>query len=755
MQHDDKGVRDRFRATRWAAALSGGLTLATGLAVTAGWALRLPRVIEPRPGWGGMVLATSVGMLLSGAGLLAALLEDQKLAARLQISLGTILVLLAGIFSFDTVANSNLGADLPALHAQLMPNDPSPGRMAPNTALCFIFFGLALGFWGHGRKAGVVRTLAGAILVIAGLGFAGYCIGMRFLNEWYTSSGLVEMALPTSVNMMLLAIGLWSIASSRAGTAGEEAEASALRTILGDATALLLVTAIAVAVVAIGFLQTTVFRYTADQLSEVAHNDRDLIGLALDHRSERAAVASSGEWLPGAMRAWDRSGGGGAEAKATMLAFSEILLRHGFSGVRYRGASGRMLQIGAWVEDSSIHAPLRYVVAGELIWRERYYLATHVPIRDARGVAGEMLAQQPMPMLDRVVKEGNRRGATGALLLCARPVKGDFAACFPMRTEASPFGMDLVRQAHPAGASPQSPQQADPKAREPLPMALALAGGSGTILTRDYRGRPVTAAYLPITNSELGLVLKIDTAETYAPIRRSLTLALPLAMLIVLISLRMMQRRLTPLVHGLVESREKIRQLALHDPLTGLPNRSLMDDRLRMALEWARRNRHSVAVAVLDLDGFKQVNDTLGHEAGDRLLEMVARRLEGCIRGSDTVARLGGDEFVLIVNEVRSIDAVAVMGEKILAAFSPPVDLAGRSLTIKLSIGFAVSPPGNGDEVTLIRDADVAMYSAKKSGGSCFVVFDEAETKEPTDVTAAPERGAQAAAGAVGQAHPA
>jgi diguanylate cyclase (GGDEF)-like protein len=742
------GIRGEFRATRWAAALSGSVALATGLAVTAGWVFRLPYVVEPRRGWGGMVLATSVGMILAGSGVLASLLEDEHLAARLQISLGTLVVLLAGVFAFETFADKNLGADLPALHAQLMPNYPSPGRMAPNTALCFILFGVALGFWGHGRKAGVVRTLAGAMLLVAGMGFVGYCIGMRFLYGWYTSSGLVEMALPTAVNMMLLAMGLWSISRSGTRAVGEQAEATALRTILGDATALLLVTAIAVAVVAIGFLQTTVFRYTADQLAEVAQSDRDLIELALDHRSERAAVASSGAWLPGALRSWDR--GGGTESEASMRAFARILLRHGFSGVRFRGASGRVLQIGDWVEESAIHAPLRYVVAGELIWRERYYLATRVPIRDAQGVVGEMLAQQPMPMLDRVSNEGNRRGETGALLLCTRPVEGDVAGCFPMRTEHAPFGLDIAKRRRAAG----SPQRADPKAREPLPMALAMAGQSGTILTRDYHNRPVTAAYLPIANSDMGLVLKIDTAETYAPIRRSLTIALPLAVLIVLISLRMMQRRLTPLVHGLVDSREKIRQLALHDPLTGLPNRSLMDDRLRMALEWARRNRHSVAVALLDLDGFKQINDTLGHEAGDRLLEMVARRLEDCMRGSDTVARLGGDEFVLILNEVRSIDAVAVMGEKVLATFEPPVDLAGRSLAIRLSVGFAVSPPGAGDEATLIHDADVAMYSAKKSGGSCFVIFDEAEAKEPA-VEPTPEIGAPAAARAMGQAHPA
>jgi diguanylate cyclase (GGDEF)-like protein len=761
MQHGEEGVREQVQATQWGVILCGGLTLVCGLAVSAGWMLRLPQVIEPRPGWGGMVLTTALGMVLSGTGLLAALLPDEKLAARWQISVGTILVLLAAVFAFATFTDSNLGISLPALHAESIPDFPYTGRMAPNTALCFILFGLALGIRGHGRKAGIVRTLAISILLIGGLGFAGYCVGMKFLYSWYTSSGLVGMALPTSVNMMLLALGLWSISRSAAGDDVEEAEASVLRTILGDSTALLLVTAIAVAILAVGFMQTTVFRYTADHLSEVAHNDRDLIELALDHRSERAAVASSGAWLPGAIRSWDPIGGGGngkrpgATAEASMRAFAQVLLRHGFSGVRYRGASGRTLQVGTWIESSAIHAPLRYAVSGELIWNRGYSLETHVPIRDARGAPGEILAQQPMPMLDRLATEANQSSETGALILCTRPADGNLASCFPMRTQPSPFGMDVVTRALPPGAASRSSQRGDAKAREPLPMALALAGESGTILTRDFRGRPVTAAYLPIRNSELGLVLKIDTAETYAPIRRSLTIALPLAVLIVLISLRLMQRRLTPLVDGLVSSREQIRQLALHDPLTGLPNRSLMDDRLRMALGWARRNRHSVAVAVLDLDEFKLVNDTLGHEAGDRLLEQVARRLESCMRSSDTVARMGGDEFMMIFNEIHSIDAVTVMGEKILTAFSSPVELAGQPYRIQLSIGFAVSPPGGGDELTLVRNADTAMYSAKKSGGFRYAVFEEPASQEPPTSPPAPELGAAAAVSGVRQAHPA
>jgi diguanylate cyclase (GGDEF)-like protein len=163
---------------------------------------------------------------------------------------------------------------------------------------------------------------------------------------------------------------------------------------------------------------------------------------------------------------------------------------------------------------------------------------------------------------------------------------------------------------------------------------------------------------------------------------------------------------------------DRLDHLAQFDPLTGLANRALFDDRLDRALRAARRNRSCVAVAVADLNGFKAVNDSLGHAAGDELLRAVAVRLRGRVRESDTVARLGGDEFALVLENLQRPEDAVVVARKILDAVGPPIAIDGRPVTVTLSLGIALFPRDAEDGPTLLRHADAAMYEAKSGGGS-------------------------------------
>lgn len=169
---------------------------------------------------------------------------------------------------------------------------------------------------------------------------------------------------------------------------------------------------------------------------------------------------------------------------------------------------------------------------------------------------------------------------------------------------------------------------------------------------------------------------------------------------------------------------DDIRQLAFYDPLTGLPNRRLLQDRLHQAMSQARRERGRLALLFLDLDKFKPVNDAFGHQAGDELLQAVAQRLQACVRESDTVARLGGDEFVLLLPSIEAAQDAMAVAEKIHQAFGKPFALsAGRSVTISFSTGIAVYPEHASDEMALMRHADEAMYQAKAAGRDRFVLF--------------------------------
>ncbi|GIZ52688.1 sensor domain-containing diguanylate cyclase [Noviherbaspirillum aridicola] len=160
----------------------------------------------------------------------------------------------------------------------------------------------------------------------------------------------------------------------------------------------------------------------------------------------------------------------------------------------------------------------------------------------------------------------------------------------------------------------------------------------------------------------------------------------------------------------------QIEHMARHDPLTGLPNRALLNDRLQQALLRARRENTPLALIYFDLDKFKPVNDTWGHATGDRLLEAVAERVRGCLRGSDTVARVGGDEFVVLLPAIGAEDDAQAIGENILAALNRPFELDGHVLNISASIGIATYPGDATDQASLMRCADRAMYQAKDAG---------------------------------------
>jgi diguanylate cyclase (GGDEF)-like protein/PAS domain S-box-containing protein len=174
---------------------------------------------------------------------------------------------------------------------------------------------------------------------------------------------------------------------------------------------------------------------------------------------------------------------------------------------------------------------------------------------------------------------------------------------------------------------------------------------------------------------------------------------------------------------------EKIIHQANYDQLTGLPNRTLFMDRLTRRVLEGRRANASVGLMFIDLDGFKAINDTLGHDAGDLLLKMTARRLEKCVREADTVARLGGDEFTVIMPLIDSLEAAGIVAGRIIKALTEPFDLNGRQGHVSASIGISLLPAQASSANQLLHNADVAMYHAKRLGKANYQFYDsELET---------------------------
>ncbi|TYO98552.1 PAS domain S-box-containing protein/diguanylate cyclase (GGDEF)-like protein [Geothermobacter ehrlichii] len=172
--------------------------------------------------------------------------------------------------------------------------------------------------------------------------------------------------------------------------------------------------------------------------------------------------------------------------------------------------------------------------------------------------------------------------------------------------------------------------------------------------------------------------------------------------------------------HHLKENQQTLEHLALYDPLTSLPNRNLFADRLRQAMAKVRRNKRSLALMFIDLDRFKNVNDTLGHSSGDCYLQEIAARLGSCVRSSDTVARLGGDEFVLLLENIQGREAAARMAQNFLQVISRSFPLDGHELFPTASIGISLFPEDAQNAEELMKCADAAMYQAKEKGRNTF-----------------------------------
>lgn len=174
----------------------------------------------------------------------------------------------------------------------------------------------------------------------------------------------------------------------------------------------------------------------------------------------------------------------------------------------------------------------------------------------------------------------------------------------------------------------------------------------------------------------------------------------------------------------------QVEHLAYHDPLTGLPNRALFFDRLIVALAHGDRYAHKTAVLFLDIDRFKNFNDSLGHAAGDIILKTAARRLQEATRKVDTVARFGGDEFTIIMQQIESVDAVARVAQKILENLRTPFIVGNRELAVTSSIGIAIHPEDGEDANSLVRNADSAMYRAKDLGRDCYQLYTSAMNEQ-------------------------
>lgn len=185
----------------------------------------------------------------------------------------------------------------------------------------------------------------------------------------------------------------------------------------------------------------------------------------------------------------------------------------------------------------------------------------------------------------------------------------------------------------------------------------------------------------------------------------------------------MLRRRVTEQTRVIRDSEARFRHMAQHDELTGVPNRALLYDRMQMVLAGSARSETKIGLLMVDLDGFKEINDKLGHDAGNTVLREVANRLTCAVRNADTVARVGGDEFIILAPGLKTEIDIEQVAAKIVTIVSAPIEVGTRSVVVSASVGACTFPYGGEDIDTLLKSADVAMYKAKAQGKNRYYVF--------------------------------
>lgn len=247
----------------------------------------------------------------------------------------------------------------------------------------------------------------------------------------------------------------------------------------------------------------------------------------------------------------------------------------------------------------------------------------------------------------------------------------------------------------------------------------------------------VHSTYVFTRNSRL-LEVPVETIGAFT-IKMAFWLLMPFSIFIVIFSIFIFNRikqttaRLKDVITALETSEEEKRTLAYYDPLTSLPNRNLFSQIFEHELNQVNRYKHAFALMFIDLDRFKFINDTLGHDAGDNLIKQVSERLKTCTRKSDTLARFGGDEFVLILTGKHAEKDVQIVAEKILAEIAQPFILDGHEMHISASVGITYCPKDGVDSRSLLKRADIAMYEAKTNGKNQYYTYEENSINSKTE----------------------
>lgn len=956
--------------SNYVALLPGILAVLLGSMVLFGWAFDHPALTRINPRWNPMVPSTALCFVLSGVLLNVGGLHHRAapIAQRVMVS---VILLLAGARAIELVSGREFGVEF--LASAWITQARVVGHMSPLTVAGFLLFclGMLADQGIGGRKFPALSSILAGVLLAMGLGIViGYWLDLQlFFESVYIQTGLKWMSLPTAIGMTLLGIGLWH--RSHQGKKGSETTIADLRArqIYRTTITVLAATATVTGLAGLKYLDTTVIERATSSFAQLLDSRRSHIISILDSRTERAIAVGSDPALQTAAATLLQNAND-EKALSQAIRLAGPLFGRGFTGIGLEMGERPTTIAGHLLPDTAITVRIHAEQDISLIWQQGYYLRVRMPLGriGAHRPGGFIVIEQSLRDMEQIIEEANHWGATGSMPMCTRQSQRSLL-CFPQREQRLVY------------------QVPDHFMGTPVPMAHALARETGVQALIDYRGHNVLAAYGPVGDTGLGLVLRMDLAEIYAPTRKALLFSFPFIALAVALGLWFIRLRVKPMIQELAQAHaaertasarfdaamqsspdgfviheslkdatgeivdfrysyanrqaeeiaerpaaslqghslltlfpeqrhlfekykkvaqtgepwaeefaldngaastkdrkwylrqavsmpqgiavtfrditqerhlrkkleasnrlrsaivesaaysiistdvngtilsfnqaaermlwyraeelvgkatpavfhdaqeirvraeslshelgytvlpgfdvfvakartnfleerewtyvrkdgsrfpvrlsvtalrdendklqgflgvaydiseqkraeEYIRHIALHDALTGLPNRALLDDRVMVAIEQHHRSATPFALAMVDIDRFKHINDSMGHHIGDLLLREFVERVKSCLRPTDTLARMGGDEFVLLLPGSGATETEDIM-RRILRELTPPIDVGLQEVHITCSIGISTFPHDGQNIYELLRCADVAMYWVKEHG---------------------------------------
>lgn len=663
------------------------VTIGLGLVLLGLWALAGSPGSAANSVFFALDLASAAAVLLAGSALLFAQVSSQVQRIA-QLTVGICLVVLAAVGHIAAVF------ELMAV------------KMALGETGAVVLMGFMLVAF-HARRlpVEVVRFAWFSMFVVGLFGLAGYFLDLGILYSGYPD---VQIAPLLALTLLASAIGMWLQGHQQAWRERfHTGRADKKISFIGGM--ILLGIAITAGLAGFVLMADATHNVLTDRLTVSLEYRARSFQASLNHAVDNAMLASTRPRFNILMAKHAHAGLSQIEHEEIQKILDDIIRSTPIVALVVYDLHGNILgQRGTLMSDPPFEAPLAIYGDFSLLWKDATMLRGRVPILPKGERAGLLVVDIPSPAIDRLFKDHAGLGESGSMGICAP--KNDSILCLPSRGNG--YQVKLIPR-YPEG--------------KPVPMTFALDGKTGIVTALDRNKENVISAHAPLGKLGLGIIVKISTAELYQVVRRQLSQTLSMILILVVIGMAALRWQITPLARSLVEqirerklAEERFAHLAHHDSLTGLPNRVLFYDRLKFAMIEAKRRGQSVVVMFLDVDRFKIINDTLGHNAGDDLLKQIAMRLTACLRAGDTVSRLAGDEFALALPSMEDTNYTRHLAQRLLTCFNKPFLIKEQPIFVTASIGVTHYPADATSVEGLLKNADTAMYRAKEAGRDNF-----------------------------------